>query len=154
MAPPYEIRTLPRQPTVTIRGEAAAEKLPELLADFLPAVFGYLEAKGVTPVGPPFVRYHRFGETLEIEGGMPVAEPVEGEGRIAASELPSGDAAVGWHIGPYERLAESHAALQDYIAQQGRAASAGHWEIYWTDPGAEPDPEKWRTELVQPLAAQ
>jgi hypothetical protein len=30
-------------------------------------------------------------------------------------------------------------------------ADGGPWEIYWTDPGLERDPAKWRTEIVQPV---
>ena len=27
----------------------------------------------------------------------------------------------------------------------------GQWEIYWTDPGLEPDPAKWRTQIFFPV---
>ena len=33
---------------------------------------------------------------------------------------------------------------------QGIETTGPLWEIYWTDPGIEPDPKKWRTQILVP----
>ena len=42
-------------------------------------------------------------------------------------------------------------ALDRWCAEHGRRAAGPNWEVYWTDPGREPDPAKWRTEVLKPL---
>jgi effector-binding domain-containing protein len=42
-------------------------------------------------------------------------------------------------------------ALDAWVASQGRTAAPSLWEVYLTDPRAQPDPATWRTELDRPL---
>jgi hypothetical protein len=56
-----------------------------------------------------------------------------------------------WHVGPYERLGETHTRIQEYLDEHGLTQRAAAWEEYWTDPGMEPDPAKWRTKVVWPV---
>lgn len=151
---PYEIeiRTLEPQPTAVIRTSCAAAELSTALGQILPEVYAYLQQQGVTPVGPPFTRYLSVtGDRFEIEGGMPVAAPITGEGRVVPSELPGGSVAVTNHFGPYETLSQAYQAMEQWFSQQNRRPAAAPWETYWTDPEAEPDPQKWRTEVHFPL---
>ena len=102
--------------------------------------------------GPPFTRYHSIdGDTVDIEAGFPVKKAIKDSGRIKASELPAGEVAVTWHFGPYEELEKSHALLEKWMKSQSLESGGGMWEIYWTDPGIEPDPKKWRTQLIWPI---
>jgi len=112
----------------------------------------------VTPAGPPFVRYHTFGETeTDLETGVPVFEAAAGEGRIVPGELPGGAAISAWHLGSHDRLGEAYGRLDTRLKEHGREADGAAWEVYWwIDPGLEldpaswPAPSKWRTQLVQP----
>ncbi len=56
------------------------------------------------------------------------------------------------HVGPYETLDQTYGALMGWIAEQGRSVAGPMWEVYWSDPGAEPDPTRWRTEVIVPVA--
>jgi AraC family transcriptional regulator len=102
--------------------------------------------------GPPFSRYHAFGESeVDVEAGFPVAKPITEKGRIKNGELPAGKVVQGWHVGSYEKLSEAHEALRAHLAAKGLKARGGPWEVYWTDPGMVPDPAKWRTQLFAPI---
>lgn len=150
----YEIRveTLPVTSTLYMRFRASPDQLGARLAQVLPAVYGHATGGGGTPAGAPYTRYHDTeGETLELEAGLPVVGPGTGKGEIQAGELPGGPAAVTWHVGPYERLAEAHQALTAWAEKNGYTPAGPAWESYVTDPGAEPDPSKWRTQVVLPL---
>jgi len=122
-------------------------------------VFDHLRQHGATPAGPPFVRYHSFGEAeTDVEVGLPVAEAVAGQGRVAAGELPGGTAASAWHLGPHDRLTDAYARLQAWLEEHGHQPDGPGWEVYhWIDPRQAPDPaawphsSTWRTELVQPI---
>ena len=119
-------------------------------------VFGetlsYLERVGARPAGPPFARFFDYTEDeADFEAGFPLSEPVQGEGRIAASELPGGLAAVTTHVGPYDGLQDTHAAIGEWVLANGHDPSGPVLEVYVTNPREEPDPSKRRTDVVWPL---
>jgi effector-binding domain-containing protein len=117
-----------------------------------PEVASYLEGTGTSPAGPPFARFFDYTEDeADFEAGFPVAEPVPGEGRIAAGELPGGLAAVTTHIGPYEGLQNTHASMGEWVLANGHDPAGPVWEVYMTDPREELDRSKWRTEVFWPL---
>jgi effector-binding domain-containing protein len=148
------------QPILSIRRTVRVDEIAERHGESLRELWDAMRARGVAAVGPPFVRYHTFGEAeTDVEVGIPVAEPVAGEGRATARELPGGAAITTWHFGAHDRLGEAYARLEGWLKQHGREPAGAAWEIYWwIDPSAEPDParwpppEQWRAELVQPLA--
>ncbi len=145
-------KRLEPQPAVVIRTKARADALGPAMGELFPAVLGFVLASPAEPEGPPFCRYLAMdGEEWEIECGMAVSEAVAGEGRIEATELPGGAAVTTMHVGPYETLGQSWEVLQGWVAQNGKAAAAAPWEVYWTDPGEVQDPAQWRTEIVIPV---
>lgn len=138
--------------TATIRVTCKLEEIGPVMGELLPEVMLYLKSIDADVVGAPFARYHAFGpDELDIECGMMVAEPVPDQGRIRASTLPAGPVARSWHVGPYEELHKTYGRVGAWLAEQGRTCPGGQWEIYWTDPGTERDPQKWRTEVYFPL---
>jgi effector-binding domain-containing protein len=150
----YEIvvKELASQPVVSIRVKCHAAEIGAMLGEILPEVFRYLRTHDTWPSGPPFTRYHGFGETeVDIEGGMPVSVRLPGSGRIAAGELPGGKVATTVHLGPYEKLPDAHDALHVWMREHKMEPAGAQWEYYWTDPGQEPDPSKRKTELVWPI---
>ncbi len=145
-------KRLVAQPAVVIRAKARADQLGPVMGELLPAVWAFLQERAVEPAGPPFSRYLDMeGDEWEFECGIAVSVPVAGEGRIEASELPAGDAASTMHVGPYETLGETWAALRGWLAECGKRQGSAPWELYWTDPGEVANPAEWRTELVAPL---
>src|SRR5262245_21876498 len=93
----------PAQPYVAIRKVVTMDTIPEI-ADRLPAVFGWLAARGIAPAGPPFLKYNRIdmGGELEVEAGVPVPAPATGEGEVLAATLPAGRYATVTHLGPFD----------------------------------------------------
>ena len=152
MAYEIEVKDMPPQPTITIRATIAMNELGDTLGVILPEVWAYLEGRGVQPAGPPFARYHSYGpDTIDLEAGMAVAEPVEGEGRIQASTLPGGQIATTWHVGPYDTLHQAHRAVEAWLEEQQWTMTGAPWEVYWTDPGDMSHPETFRTEVLWPV---
>jgi AraC family transcriptional regulator len=148
------IVTLAAQPTLTARFRVSPEQMGPKLAEVLPAIFDYTMENGLELAGHPFSRYHHHDEAahqFDLEAGLPITEPAQGKDWITASELPAGRAATLWHVGPYEKLGEAHWALRRWVEENGHTPAGGPWEVYVTDPGAEPDPNQWRTQLFQPV---
>lgn len=156
-----ELVTLDSQPILFVRETVPVSKLGEAQGEMLGALRNYLRQQGVRPAGPTFVRYHSFGASeSDLELGVPVAEPLAGEGRVVGGTLPGGPALTLWHLGPHDdRLGEAYRRLHAWPGEHGRTIAAPGWEVHcWIDAGKEsgpeawPAPADWRTLLVQPLA--
>ena len=111
-----EIKNMTPQPMVSIRTKCDRGDIGPTLGEILPEVWKYLRRQGLFPSGPPFTLYHGWDEELaDIEGGMPVESPIEGEGRITAGEIPGGRVVSTIHVGPYEKLVEAYDALHVWV---------------------------------------
>jgi effector-binding domain-containing protein len=123
-------------------------------------VFAWLADKGIAQAGAPFIRYLTtdMARKLDLEVGIPVATHVPGDGRISTGVFPAGRYVVAVYSGPYEGLVSATAefldwAKQSHILWQTTLIDDVEWwegrvEFYITDPAAEPDPQKWQTELA------
>lgn len=146
-----DIRVLPEQPTAVVRGTMPVADMSTWLPAAYQEIGGYLQRCGAAPAGPPFARYTFRDDLADVEAGFPVTRPVGGAGRVVPSSLPSGPAAVTTHHGPYERLDAAFDAVEAWLKEHGHEAAGPHWEVYYTDPQAEPDPTRWRTDVVRPV---
>jgi effector-binding domain-containing protein len=151
----YEFERVDTEPraTAVARAELAVPEIGAWFGPTLGRIAGWLAAREVAIVGPPFARYHRVDgspERFEVEAGFPVATEVAGDGDIAPSSLPGGTHASTVHVGPYERLGEAYEALERWVAEHGGEPAGDPWEIYESDPNEQPDPATWRTVVIQP----
>jgi effector-binding domain-containing protein len=148
------------QPVLSIRRNVAVAELAQAQGESLGALWRSLHGRGLVPVGPPFVRYHTFGETeTDVEVGVPVADGVTGDAPVEAGVLPGGAAITTWHLGSHDSLADAYGRLTAWLNEHRREAGGAAWEVYWwidasrvPDPATWPPPTEWRTELVQPVA--
>jgi len=151
------------QPYVAIRRTITMQTFPEV-ADRLPGLFGWLAERGAAPAGAPFFRYlviDMDGE-LDVEAGVPVAAPVDGEGEVLAGTLPAGRYATTTHVGHPDGLVAATRALLDEAAERGLRWDAvetdrgERWgcrlELLHTNPAEQPDMNKWKTKLAFRLA--
>jgi effector-binding domain-containing protein len=152
MAYEVEVQQLTPQPAATIRTTTTPNELGSRLASSLDDVGHYLRSAGVSAAGAPFARYYAYDRNhVDMEAGIPVSRPVEGEGQIQGSELPGGTAAGVWHIGPRNKLFRAWGALQAWLKDNGWEEAEAGWEAYATGPDEEPDSSRWKTQVVQPI---
>lgn len=152
MTSEFSTRQIDAQPMVGIRTQITMDRIAQVMGPLFGELHGYMQQNGQAPAGMPFAIYHCLeGDAVDLECGMPVAEPLAGTERIRAGELPGGKVATVTHTGPYDDLRHTWAALTAWMKQQGLEAAGAPWEVYVTDPGAEPDPSKWRTDIFFPV---
>ncbi|MBB6350627.1 GyrI-like domain-containing protein [Nonomuraea muscovyensis] len=136
-----------------------------VVADRIAELIGWLAERGVGLAGAPFLRYHSIdmeADGLDVEAGVPVAAPVEGEGDIRAGVLPAGRYATVTHHGHPDQLAGVMDELLKWASGQGlkwdmtESGTTEHWgcrlELYQTDPRVQPDPAEWDTVVEFRLA--
>jgi effector-binding domain-containing protein len=153
-----EVEQREPQPVLSIRQTVPIAELTQAQGASLYELWRLLSDRSVEPAGPPFVRYHTFGDVeTDVETGVPVAGAVDGAGRISRSELPGGRAVTTVHLGGHDRLGDAYNRIQEWLATHGQPAGAA-WEVYeWIDLSREPDPSAWptpadwRTQLIQPV---
>lgn len=149
-----QVETIASQPAASVRLEIDASKVSDTLAAVFGEVVGTVTEQGVEMTGPPFSRYHRIDtekQRIDLEAGIPVKSAIQPSGRVKPSELPGGRVATTWHVGSYHQLQQSYDRLGKWLEDQKLTARGGFWEVYWTDPGLEPDPSTWRTQLLWPV---
>jgi effector-binding domain-containing protein len=143
-----------------ILAHVTMDSFPQAIDTGYPELFGWLAARGLTPAGPPFIRYLviDMAAELEIELAIPVAATVTGSGRVRPGVLPAGRYVTLRHVGPYDGLIASNAALQQWARDHSIALDSwdtdrgsgwrGRVEHYITDPSAEPDPATWEVDVA------
>ena len=147
-----------------IATEVTMAEMTAALPVLWPEVHSWISQRGETPAGAPFIRYRALppGGKMALEVGIPVTGNPVGDERVKVGTFPAGRYAVSVHTGHFEGLGAANAELQSWAAgedlklQVADSADGELWgsrtEAYLTDPGSEPDPANWRTEIAYLLA--
>jgi len=136
----------------SVRITCPAAQIGKQLARIFPSITQFLASTGTPSTGQPFTRYYAMkAGAIELEAGIPVAQPIQAKGEIKPRSLPAGKVAMTWHIGPYTRLGETHRRVEEWIKTHDLQSNGAPWEIYWTDPGLEPDNSKLQTQVFHPV---
>lgn len=151
------------QPYVAIRRRVTMQTMDEIV-DRITDVVDWVERRGLEPAGPAFLRYLviDMDHELEVEAGVPLVQPSDGDGEVVAGELPAGRYVVAAQPGHPDALVGVTGDLLAWAERHGyawdveRTPSGERWgcrvEFYPTDPAVEPDMDRWTTELVFRLA--
>ena len=152
MAYEIEVKHIQEVPVVYGTGTTTQAQMPVMLGELLQGAMAHLGSQGGKPAGPPFTRYldSRDG-SLTIQVGVPYSGEVGSSGDFETGVLPGGEVAVVVHQGPFDQLPKAYQAVAAWLEERGRSAEGSPWEFYWTDPEAESDPSKWKTEIFFPL---
>jgi AraC family transcriptional regulator len=106
----------------------------------------------VEPIGHP-VAWYAGPPTDEVtlEAGFVVPRRIEPVGEVVASRLPGGRVVRAVHIGPYSTMTATYDRMRAWILEHSLIPTMPMWEVYLTDPGTDPDPATWRTEICWPV---
>ena len=152
----YEVHLQQVQPQLaaSIRGRAAWADLGAFVGGSLQELYQSAGSQGIRFAGPPYAIYHHADSTeaeVDVEVGVPVADPVDPCGRVVNTEIAGGLVATTMHCGAYENVGPAYRALGEWVQEHGHEMAGPPREIYLTDPNAVPDPGANRTEIVWPI---
>lgn len=156
-APDIKSAHLKEQPTAVVRETVPMAALRDFFDRAFGAVIGAVQQQHVQLAGPPFALYRGMPtDVVDVEAGFPLAAPFPGAGggdtAVIAGTLPAGQVYEAMHIGPYATLQQTYGAIMARMREDGVDPGGAMWEYYLSDPGAEPDPAKWQTLVVWPVA--
>lgn len=109
------------QPYLAIATAITMDEFPGL-GTLFEEVFGWLAAHDVAPAGPSFVRIltSDMSAKLDIEVGVPVSKPHDGDGRITPGTIPAGSYVTLFYTVEVENdHIEANVAIQAWAAQEG-----------------------------------
>jgi effector-binding domain-containing protein len=140
------------QQTAVIHLTVPRSEIQNVMGPGIGEVMAAVAAQGLVPAGPWFTHHLRMDpDTFDFEVGVPVNSPVVAVGRVKPSQLPAARVARTVYHGPYEGLGAAWGEFEAWIRANGHKSAADLWEVYVTDPSADPDPATWRTEFNRPL---
>ncbi len=130
------------------------------IRDLMTRLYGALDAAGVAPAGPPMGRFFdaQFNpEKTEFEVCVPIAPAADGSvpdtiGEAHTDVIPSHQAMVTEHKGPYDSIRLSYEAIGEELNTIGYAIAGPATEVYIKGPESTNDPNEYVTEVRLPVA--
>lgn len=134
----------------------AMAELTEFFGRAFQAAATGMARHGVTPSGPAVALYTgAVTEKVDVTAGFLAPDPERHyghDGGLVEVHLPEGPAVVTMHTGPYDAMAGTYAELEQWMRAHGVTPRDVMWEEYLDGPDSEPDPARWRTRIVFPVA--
>lgn len=86
-------------------------------------LFGWLGERGISPIGPPFIRYLVIDmeRELEIHVAVPVVQPLPADARVISGTLPGGPyVTLTYRAKNQDEHIAANAHLQQWVQEQGQ----------------------------------
>jgi len=140
------IEQFPGRPLAVVRRTASMQQLGTVIQEACGTVWNVVRARQIQGAGRHVAIY--LDSVFNLEIGVELDAPFSGHGEVIASSLPIGEVATTTHLGPYQRLADAHQAIQQWCKAQRREPVRPCWEIYghWLDEW-NADPSRIRTDV-------
>ena len=142
--------TRPEKTYVANRAIKAFDALPAFFSESYREIYTSLEKLGHQPSEPPCAIYFALDEAKEetdLAAAVPVPPKVADSMDFEKIAIPSSKVITTTHIGPYETMKAAYEALEHCMTEHGLKSSL-MIEEYFSDPQAEKDASKWRTDIV------
>jgi effector-binding domain-containing protein len=115
-------------PTAVVAAATDWRRFPSLWPTLLDEVWACLRAAGIHRGCRNIMLYQ--DDVPHVEVGVLLNQPCPLTGRVVASTLPAGRAAMTVHRGPYAGLGDAHRAVLDWCAAENLPPAGPRWEIY------------------------
>ena len=110
--------TVEARPTAVVPATTTWQKFPTLWLELSNEVWACLRAGGINRGCRNIMLY--WDDVPHVEVGVELLMPCPLTGRVIASALPAGQAAMTTHWGAYSKLAAAHQAVSDWCSAQGK----------------------------------
>lgn len=138
---------------VAVRVESGVQDMSQMMGISFGKLMDYMGTKGAQMSGTPFAIWYQWEDTSKFvyDCAVPVSKKINDKGDIRFINTYKGKAASVEHWGDYSTSGNSWEKLMMYVGDNKLEQNGDPWEVYITDPGSEPNPEKWLTVLYCPI---
>jgi len=126
----YEVTVtdVEERPTAVVPATTTWQQFPMLWGQLLGQVWDCLHAAGIYGGCRNIMLYRDNVPNVEV--GVLLDRPCPFIGRVVASTLPAGTAAMTVHRGPFQDVGWAHDAVLEWCASHGSRTSGTRWEVY------------------------
>ena len=136
MPPKCEIVAVSPVLLALTQAELARSQIPARIRGMFDVVYAWRRVSSVRQTGHNYALYDQCTlHSLRVQVGFPVSERFADSDVVKCVELAPGRAAHAVHIGPYDQLHSTYAALETWCTQNALVLSGQSWEVYgdWTE---------------------
>ncbi len=126
----YEVAVTDVQarPTAVVPANTTWQQFPTLWGQLLGQVWDCLHSAGIYRGCRNIILY--WDNVPNVEVGVLLDRPCTLTGRVVASTLPAGTAAMTVHRGPFAEVGTAHDAVLEWCASTGSRPTGTRWEVY------------------------
>ena len=146
------VEQVPARTFVVVRDIESMEKLTSVIPARIGQTADWVFANG-GPAGPPMalVGWPDEDDNVDLDVGWRFDHTVEPPAPLELATYEPTQAVICDHLGPFENLHRTYAALERALHTAGLKPTGPARELYETNPEEEPDSEKWLTVIVWPV---
>lgn len=143
-----DIEIMPEMNVAYVPVETTGDQITAMLAQSYGAIMTHIATQGAESTMMPMAQYISMDEEkLVFEPSIAINKEIEASDQVMFKKVPAQRMAVFYHYGNYTELSKGHDAAEAFLKKLGVEAGVESIEIYETDPGLEPDPNKWLTKI-------
>lgn len=146
-----ELRSVPSRTAILVHTECPLAAIGTALGPIFGEVAQWAGTHRVPLAGPAVARYVGLHDgACELDAGFVVAAaPSETDARVKAIDLGGCTAVYATHLGSYETLRETYAAMEAWMRENGFVSAGPMWEEYFSPPDT--PTEETRTDVYWPV---
>ena len=141
MTPKVSVQTVQPRKLAAVRRKVTIGAVGAAWRPALDLVWAFLRTQpGLRTDGHNIFLYHHPAHRdapMDVDFGVEVTHEFERSGEVYATETPAGEVATALHVGPYDRMKETHDAIHAWASANRRQIADRSWEIYG-DPKDDP----------------
>ena len=131
-----ELRSIPSRPAILVHTECPLTSIGTALGPIFGEVADWAGAHHVALGGPAVARYVSLhGGACEVDAGFVVASAPEAtDARVKGIDLGGCTAVCATHMGSYETLGETYAAMEAWMRENNLVSAGPMWEEFFSPP--------------------
>jgi len=145
--------TMPKRIAIFIADSALSADMGKKMSELYGQLQMFMKKNNLQITGAPFGKYPGWNPEgiNHFTVGIPVSNMVKPIGNIMVDSIPSMEALMVSHFGPYETTGDAHEKIGAYAEMKDIEFNGPAWEEYVTDPMTERDTMKWETKIYYPI---
>lgn len=142
VSPQVSIESVSARKLAAVRRRVRPGEVSQVWRPALDQVWDFLRQNpGLRVDGHNIFLYHHPANRqmpMDVDFGVEVVRPFAASREVYLTASPAGRVAAALHVGPYERMGETHAAINAWAVANHQSFAGKSWEIYgdWTDDSA------------------
>lgn len=145
-------KEVPAMTIAVVRNKVTTGEIGNVLGKSYSEIQKLIKKQGAKMIGQPMAITLAWDNlNWDFESAIPIDKKIKGNAQVQVKQSYAGKVIYLSYMGSYNKTYKAYTELDSYIKVKGYKENGGPWEVYVTDPGSEPDTNKWVTEIYFPV---